>query len=323
MRALLFAVMLFVVPMGAFAGATAARELLQQCSANAPQDAVGFDKLADACPGMQSALDELGLSERLCDNCAAKFDAKALADVVALHDRYLGVSGESPDPASVATVLAKMRAGQTTEAKSWWEIVRDWLRHWLGGESGKFPSWFTQWLEKLTVSELVLQILLCTLVVIVVGLAIAVIVVELRAAGFFAKRAGAAQRNFGLGADSPTSGSITLADVEAALAVDRPGMMLRLLISILVKDNRLVVERNLTHRELTRRVQFDESPNASSPDRTRFQELALLAEAIRYGRSGVDQGATPQAQRVMQGAYALYAHLNQLTATRASRQGRA
>ena len=107
MRALLLVAMGFIVAPSALADVSVARDLLQRCTDLAPEDAVGFEALEEACPGVYDALTELAFAEQLCEGCDTTVDAAALTDLLVLHDRYVATStpGVAPDPATVGAVL--------------------------------------------------------------------------------------------------------------------------------------------------------------------------------------------------------------------------
>jgi hypothetical protein len=74
-----------------------------------------------------------------------------------------------------------------------------------------------------------------------------------------------------------TAAPVTLGDVDAAPARDRPVWLLRLLVQTLVAKGRISGERGLTHGELIVRAAF-----SNESQRQRFAGIARLAEQRRY-----------------------------------------
>jgi len=248
---------------------------------------VGLDALEAACPGLHKALTDLGYGAQLCSDCDDKLTLASVSELLALHDRYITAPNTAaPNPAAVHTILEGMDK-QADHQASWWERFKNWLRDLIGSRSGKTPSWFERLFERLRPSEFVWGIIAYTLIGVVVAVAIAVVIVEMRAAGLFTKWGIAPIDRKRVANESSNAGELSFADVESAPVNERPGLMLRLLANVLVSNRQLTAERNLTHRELARLAQF-----VNAPDRERFEQLALLAESIRYGKPPLELAAS-------------------------------
>jgi hypothetical protein len=110
---------------------------------------------------------------------------------------------------------------------------------------------------------------------------------ELRTAGLFGRRMGAARKRQTQFAGG-TAG-MSWRDIERATLSDRPRLLLELIVRRLSDRGALPPSGALTVRELTRAVQLPEAE-----DRSRLAELALAAERVRYsaqepGAAGLDE----------------------------------
>jgi hypothetical protein len=282
----------------------AARMLVSNCGNAADSDTSGIQALEAVCPGLLAALQQLGATERLYPGWEDELNVYALDAIVTLHDRYQTTpSILGPDPGSLRQVLSEFEQAQAPPP-SLWERFKSWLNEWLSGEDRQAPTWLEEMLERLTVPAVVMKIILYSLLAAIVAMAIAVIVIELRAAGLFAKRNAAGRAMLGDSPDALFGKSATMGDVEAAPLLERPAMLLRLLVSALVAKRRLAAARGLTHRELAQRAQLQ------TLDRVRFERLTRLAETIRFGRAvSADDALVAEAQPVLAEARVLYDQL--------------
>ena len=121
--------------------------------------------------------------------------------------------------------------------------------------------------------------------ILVVLLALAVIVNEVRVARKGRRKRGRTQVSAATGASGAALGRSL--DLDAAARSERPSILLQMLVATLVKAGRLQAERSLTHRELTARAKFDDSSQRES-----FRRVAQLAERIVYGGDEAPAGTT-------------------------------
>jgi len=283
----------------------AARQLVNDCGNVAESESAGIEALEVECPGLRSALYRLGVAEYLPVNWEKELDVFALDEIVVLHDRYVKESSLlGPDPRSLRRVLEDFEK-QTIPPPSLWERFKTWLREWLAGEESRGSTWFDEFVKRHTVPDIVLKIIVYALLATVVGLAIGIVVAELRAAGLFAKRS-ASSRVATNGAELLFTPTVTLTQVDAAPVIERPALLLRLLVAALIDNRQLTTERGLTHRELAQRVKF-----VRPADRGSFERLTRLAERIRYGRAA-DAALIEESQPVVAEARSLYEQVRQV-----------
>lgn len=181
----------------------------------------------------------------------------------------------APDTTRVAPLLAKLQPEQETRG-GWWLRFKHWLRsllarHAVPEEAG--------WLRRLFggdgVPELVQKAVLWGALLLLVALAGAIVLNELRVAGLMrglSRRSG--RRPVGQAADPQAS---TLQELEAVEPRLQARLLLNLIAARLVAQERLPPARSLTVHELMRAAQL---PDAT--DRVRLETLGAVAERARY-----------------------------------------
>jgi hypothetical protein len=255
-----------------------ARQVLDDCIESVETDVVGMAALEQECPGLEQALIDLGLDPFIDDWQRDAIGSYGLISLRSVADRY----SESPTAAAVRvdslqSVLDELKQPvQAERPLTWFERLKRWLRNLMGRQQSSNDSWLSRFLEGYTLSETARKILFYGSVILVVALALAVIINEVRVArrGRRKKDRTGASGATGL-PDALAGGSL---DLDAAARSDRPSILLQMLVATLVKTGRLQAERALTHHELTTRAKFDHSSQ-----REDFRRVAQLAERVVYG----------------------------------------
>ncbi len=261
---------------GMLAGACLAAppiEVLRGCAARASPELSGIKRLGAECPGLEGALEGLGLPEILYDGWRERLNRDALRDLANLTDDYGGSRPkDAPDVAALPGILQTLTRAQTAQP-SWRDAFKAWLRSW---------NWLDRWLDGINGSVTLTKLISYSLIALVLLAAAAVVVNEFKAAGAVrGARDGAraaARRAAAAAAAAVVPEPSTPADTLAAL--------LGRLVERLMQTRRLDSERSLTHRELVARSVFD-----SDAQRTAFARVACSAESILYGpRSAAPPG---------------------------------
>ena len=251
-------------------------ETLRACVARLKPPARGLDALAAQCPDLKPALATLGYSETLPSGWESELTPGRLEDLAALASRYRGEApSAAPDVGAVRSIVAGLAKENASAPKSWWEVVRDWVRSFFADDDEREPSWIERLMSKLSSAAGVLSILAYVLVALVIGGALAYLVIEMRSSGLFAVAARSRKTAQGMrfAGDGPEEEQLARAPV-----FDQPALLLGLLVRRLKRAGRLSAERHLTHRELTRAAALD------GPDqRGRLGRLAHVAEELLYG----------------------------------------
>jgi hypothetical protein len=272
---------------------------VRDCAAHASHGIVGLAALGVVCPQLESALRSLGLEAILGDGWRDRLASYSLADYADLAQRYSGAKPRgSPNVSALPGILESMARERMPLLQSQWQMFKDWLRAWLARHAGAL-HWLDRWLAELRLSTALGNVIQYSLIILAVAGAVAVVVNELRAAGWFRRRGRAASRPPYVDSSSaaPDSGAEPLAAPAERLAA-----LLRLLVQRLIQSGRLRRERSLTHRELVVRSSFD-----SESQREVFAAVAGTAEILLYGPQGA---APPELDGIYKDGQAL---LTQLT----------
>jgi hypothetical protein len=143
-----------------------------------------------------------------------------------------------------------------------------------------------------------LRLVVAVSIALLVLLALAVVVNELRVAGLLKRRGGSAGRT---APGRAARGGLNLSDVDAAGVGTQPGLLLELIAARLAAQDRLPPARAFTVRELIRRVRLEDEAG-----RVRLADLAAVSERMRYAPGAV---ATPVREAALRGGRELLAAL--------------
>lgn len=239
-------------------------------------------RVAQRCPELSAALAASPWAPWLppdWDKPGNELSAASLRELRALLTRPAPSAGvRLPRVAQVAPVLAGLKAEEHAPA-GWWARFKHWLRQIL---TQSRPEPDQSWLRRLfgglprsIVSGAGWAALLAVL-----GIAIAIVVNELRVAGLLG--VGARAQAPGAAAAQPAAAALTLERVQASSPAQQPGLLLELVIARLRQQERLPPARALTVRELERAARL---PDAV--DRERLALLAAACERVRYAAQEV------------------------------------
>jgi hypothetical protein len=251
-----------------------------------PQLDIGYDRIAARCPEFVKQLEHgawapwLPRGWKETGNDLSAGGLREFRDLVA-RESDGGLSGRTPDFRHLKVVL---RGLANTSSEGRWSRFKSWLRSIL--ETRQEPtdeSWFTRLVSHVGFSQSLRQIIAYSALAAVLLLAAAIVVNELRAAGILTRRRDAARRTQLPLSDSGAE-AVVWSDVERAQLVDKPRLLLQLIVRRLSDRGYLPPAGALTVRELTQAARLPEPD-----DRTRLSELALAAERVRF--SGHDPGA--------------------------------
>lgn len=265
----------------AFASAqTAPLEIIKECAGRVKPPTKGIIALTARCPELQDALGQLGLTETLAHGWREELTPNGLRDLAALAARYQrGSARAAPDVSSLRGILDQLARERIQPPRSWWDIAKDWLRSLFSAADEHSLSWLDRWLVKLASAAVLFRWILYGSVAAVLIAAVGFIVLELRSTGVWVirnRRRSVAMKTRSMNAPMIASGELT--SLDAASALDRPAILLRLLVRSLSAGGRLMAERHLTHRELAGSAVFD-----GPTERQSFAQVADVAEELLYG----------------------------------------
>jgi hypothetical protein len=251
-------------------------ETLRACAAKLRPPARGLDALAAQCPDLKPALAALRYSETLPPGWESELTPGQLEDLAALASRYRGEPpSAAPDVVAVRGIVAGLAKEDASATKSWWEVLRDWVRSLFAGHHEHDLSWIERLISKLSSAAGVLTVLTYVLVALVIGGALAYIIIEMRSSGLFARAAPSSKiaNSVRFAGDGPAEEELARAPV-----FDQPALLLGLLVRCLKRAGRLSAERHLTHRELARAAALDDPGQHG-----RLGRLSQVAEELLYG----------------------------------------
>ena len=250
---------------------------LSECAARLEPSARGLDALSGLCPGLKQAIAELGYAATLPAEWEKRLTPGQLEDLAAIASRYRGERASAgPSTDAVRAILAGLARERAGTQRSWWDILREWMRSWFASHDERELSWVSRWLDKLSGASGVLSMITLGLVALVILGSAVYLFLELRSSGALERGARASGR-------TPRSAQPSRAmpgedDLARAPAIDQPALLLALLVRSLKRTGRLESERHLTHRELARLAVLDD------PDqRRRLGRLSGVAEELLYG----------------------------------------
>ena len=252
-------------------------DTLRECAARTAGDIKGMDALERGCPGLRAAVADLGYSAALGDAEQRQLTASGLTDLAALAERYQAAKpGPRPDIAAVPSIVDALLR-EHVHSRSGWDALKAWLRSLLPTVAGRNPSWFDRFWDKVASAAGIMTAIAYALMFAVAVFAASVIVRELVAAGIFSRRQPASPAL----PDGPRlgpDGSTARGTLDGAPLLERPSVLLRLLVEGLSRRGRLHANRHLTHRELVAHAVLEDTVQ-----RERFAKIAALAEAVLYG----------------------------------------
>ncbi len=184
--------------------------------------------------------------------------------------------GDAPDPQALAPVLADLHPA-AAEPQSWWSRFLSWLRHRLNTGPSSNAGWAQVLIDALRhtprwVGKAIFYVGLAAisaLVLVLLGREARILWLDSRHAGRSRRHVQAAR--------AALAPPLTLQDIDSAPVRDRPLLLLRLLVQVLVNRQMLAGERALTHGELITRAGFGDAAQ-----RARFARVVQLAEARQF-----------------------------------------
>ncbi len=263
-------------------------EVIHECAANLKLPAKGIESLAAQCPDLKGALTQLGYTETLAPGWREGLTPGQLEDLTALATRYHldARPSSAPDARALRGILEGLRAEQVSEHKSWWESIKDWLRSWFSGSKDRDLSWLERWFDKLGSATGILTLATYALVALIIGASLYFMVAELRSAGVFAPT----RRSPGRSAARVEPFSESTPPLDQVPLPEQPAVLLAMLVRSLSRSGRLIADRHLTHRELVRAVELDDTHQHA-----RLSRLAEIAEKLLYGAQALSAAVVQSA----------------------------
>ena len=240
---------------------------------------VGFTRIAEHCPDLAPSLAGSAAAAWLppdWDKPGNELSAEGLAELRTLLTRQpAALSARAPRVARVAAVLAGLAASDQRQ-RGWWARFRQWLREVLARRPPEEDSgWLKRLIGDISLPQALLRVIAWSALAVVIALAAAIVVNELRIAGLV----GRSRRRAAPAAGDSAAGhlQLTLREVEHAAPVEQPRLLLELIVARLREQDRLPPPRALTVHELNRVARLE------APDRERLHALTAACERVRFG----------------------------------------
>src|SRR3981081_1647429 len=240
---------------------------------------VGYQRIAARCPDLAPSLMQSQWAAWLprdWNQPQNLLSADGLMELRTLLTRepVSAPEGRAPRVARVAAVLATLTQADRPRG-GWWARFRQWLREALTPPPQHAdPGWLRRMIADLCRSQAVLEGIVWGALVLVMALAGAVVMNELRVAGVLAGWRTAPR-------DARTApgraAAVTLQDLARASLLRQPTLLLELITVRLAEQDRLPPARALTVHELTRAARPPEEA-----DRERPRGLAAACEGVRF-----------------------------------------
>lgn len=283
MRVLCLLLLAWALPVGAQAIVEvrgSLDECLEKLSAVPKKD---FEAIASLCHSLPSVLDNSPYAAWLPQQWwQDPLHDSSLEEFASLIDHLEPApAAQAPDAALLAPILDEIRQVEIKRSQSLIERIKQWFRERFepaAAQEGETPAWI-KWVEAIARHETFLQILSYVLLALIVGLALGIVFVELKAAGVFDRRAREKSVR-GLHPDRGFLGTGMLEDLDTLDPLLRPSRLLDRVLAMLADPQRVRLDRTLTHRELQQTIRFDEPAHGQ-----RFEALARCAERVRYSPS--------------------------------------
>ena len=282
------------------ASAAADVTALVEACAEGQDDEWQYESVAVACPQAVEAVDAHPLADTMPARWSEALTPWETTQIEFFDAYYRGSSAaEVIGTASLDPIVDELdNPSRVEEEKSAWDRFTDWLEEIFGDEEEESPRWLEELLSKIDIPRTALQYTFYVLAFLIIVGAIAVIVIEIRAArGSYARQREAQAAGGGF---VVVPKPLTLADLDAATLRDKPTIMLRLIVQQLEALALLPHRPATTHREIALAPAAMPSDQRTaltvvsrSAERARYGDVAPredeVAEALRQGKSLLDR----------------------------------
>ncbi len=242
-----------------------------------PELDIGYERIAARCPELIRQLERgswvpwLPQGWKEPGNDLSAGSLREFRELV-IREETSGAAGRAPDVRALKSVLNGL-AGKADQG--WWSRFKSWLRSILERRA-QTPeeSWFDRMVAHVGLSQSLRQLVAYAALGAVVVLAAVIVLNELRTAALLTRRRASRRRE-----DIMRRATLQepWSDIERRPLLEKPRVLLELIVRRLAERGYLPPAGALTIRELTRVARLPQPE-----DRARLWELAAAAERVRY-----------------------------------------
>jgi hypothetical protein len=252
---------------------------------------VGYQRIAERCPDLTPSLVASPWGAWLPHDWYQphnQLSVDGLAELRALLVRESAATapGHEPRTATVSGVLKTLSVAD--HPRGWWERFKNWLRELFARPPAAEDSWLQRLLVRLHLPPILGRWIVWVALALVTALGLAIVVNELRIAGWLPSRRGGGAR--ARSAAAGAAGGVGLEELERASLSQQPRLLLELVAARLTQLSRLPPARALTVRELSRAARLE-----AAADRARLSELAATCERVRFSDKEVEPATLARA----------------------------
>jgi len=252
---------------------------LAQIEASDAEGVSGLKQIETNCPDLKSTLEHSPYAAWFPEEWwGPALTTDSLAE---LRDHMVQLSQAQKsrviDTGGVAEALNSLEEELRASKVTWRDRLVEWLRSQFRQEEAESPDWLYKWLDELAGHASAVRVVGYTLFGLIVLAAVWIVINELMAAGVFGERWRRRLRGDTVTGAVLASQAPSLADIEAGDPLNRPSLLLVLLMNALAKRENRAVDTSVTHRELAHRISLEDHSQRST-----FGRLLACAERVRY-----------------------------------------
>lgn len=278
--------------------APAALAQVAHCASHAKSTVVGLAALRAACPGIDEAIEGLGLSTLLPGHWRESITPRALAGLSALASRYGGRPlSAAPEPSALRAIARTLKP--PLPPPGWRDRIEAWLRRWTGPIFHRLQQWLDS-LARSPAHRAMAYALLYSLGGLLLLTLAALAYIELRSGGFIGSKRRTVRPRPSAGAAALSIPTCPGVEPDWGRLRARPARLLGVLIEALASTQRIERDWHLTFREICARARFD-----CPRQREDFEQVVRFAERDLYGPGA----PAPVPEETLRAAKALRAEL--------------
>jgi hypothetical protein len=253
-----------------------------------PDIDIGYERIASRCPQLARRLEESGWSRWLPrewkrpGNDLSAGGLRELRELLSVESGSPRAAVRRPDVARLPAALADLTRASSVR-DGWWPRAKQWLREVFERRTqDSDDDWLLRLIGQNGLPETVIELTSYAALMLVVVLAGVIVLNELRIGGIPGRLRASLRTVRRARSPVEAQGDLSWDAVQRAPLVQRPRMLLEMIVAKLVLQSRLPHARGLTVRELACAARLTDEQ-----DRERLTELARVSERVRFSNATV------------------------------------